>query len=107
MPKLSVIRKLIQDDDCLLDPLWTNIPENAALGITLAAGGAINIAFLVAIFVSNLPEGLASTNDLKSSGLSRKYIIVLWSVAIVIGTIATTIGYGILSNASPLVISNQ
>ncbi len=27
-----------------------NIPENAALGITLAAGGAINIAFLVAIF---------------------------------------------------------
>jgi hypothetical protein len=29
-----------------------NIPENAALGITLASGGAINMAFLVAIFVS-------------------------------------------------------
>ena len=82
-----------------------NIPENAALGITLASGGAINIAFLVAIFVSNLPEGLASTNDMKSSGLSRRYILALWSVAIVIGTISTTIGYSILSNTSPTIIS--
>jgi ZIP family zinc transporter len=82
-----------------------NIPENAALGITLAAGGAINIAFLVAIFVSNLPEGLASTNDMKVSGLSRKYILALWSVAVIIGTVATTIGYAILSNAPPPIIS--
>src|SRR6476660_6958698 len=82
-----------------------NIPENAALGITLASGGAINIAFLVAIFVSNLPEGLASTNDMRSSGLSRKYILVLWSIAIVIGTISSAIGYSILSNTSPAIIS--
>ena len=82
-----------------------NIPENAALGITLTVGGTINLAFLIAIFDSNLPEGLASTNDMKSSGLSRKYILVLWSIAIVIGTISTTIGYGILSNTSPATIS--
>jgi len=49
-----------------------NIPENVALGITLTSGGAINIAFLVVIFVSNLPEGLASTSDMKSAGLRRK-----------------------------------
>jgi ZIP family zinc transporter len=75
-----------------------NIPENAALGITLAAGGTVNVAFLTAIFVSDLPEEVASTNDMKSSGLSRKYILVLWSITIVIGIIPTTIGYGILSN---------
>lgn len=98
-------KKATSGRSLFIGSVMDNIPENAALGITLAAGGAINIAFLVAIFVSNLPEGLTSTNDLKSSGLSRKYIIVLWSVAIVIGTIATTIGYGILSNASPPVIS--
>jgi zinc transporter, ZIP family len=74
-----------------------NIPENAALGITLASGGMINIAFLVAIFVSNLPEGLASTNDMKSSGLSRRYILALWSVAVAIGTLATAKGYSVLS----------
>lgn len=82
-----------------------NIPENAALGITLASGGIINIAFLVAIFVSNLPEGLASTSDMKSSGLSRRYIIILWSAAVAIGTLSTTIGYSVLSNASPPIIS--
>jgi ZIP family zinc transporter len=82
-----------------------NIPENAALGITLAAGGTLNIAFLVAIFVSNLPEGLASTNYMKSAGLSKKHILVLWSVAVVIGTISTTIGYSVLSNTSPTIIS--
>ncbi|MGV8106547.1 MAG: ZIP family metal transporter [Nitrososphaerota archaeon] len=82
-----------------------NIPENAALGITLASGGIINIAFLVAIFVSNLPEGLASTSDMKSSGLGRRYILILWSVAVAIGTVSTAIGYSVLSNASPPIIS--
>ena len=42
---------------------------------------------------------------MKSSGLSRKYILALWSVAVVIGTIAAAIGYAILSNASPAIIS--
>lgn len=82
-----------------------NIPENAALGITLASGGMINIAFLVAIFVSNLPEGLASTSDMRSAGLGRRYILILWSVAVLIGTVSTTIGYSVLSNASPPIIS--
>jgi len=82
-----------------------NIPENAALGITLASGGMINIAFLVAIFVSNLPEGLASTSDMRSAGLGRRYILILWSVTVLIGTVSTTIGYSVLSNASPPIIS--
>jgi zinc transporter, ZIP family len=85
--------------------LMDNIPENAALGITLATGGAINIARLVAIFVSNFPEGLASTNDMKSSGLSSKYVLVLWSIGVGVAAVATTMGYGILSNASPPIIS--
>jgi ZIP family zinc transporter len=85
--------------------LMDGIPENAALGITLATGGALNIAFLVAIFVSNLPEGLASTHGMKSSGLGTKRILVTWSVALVICTLSTTLGYTILSNASPAIIS--
>jgi len=116
-PKTSKSRHLASDDKIATDSnspsgrslfigsVMDNIPENAALGITLASGGTINIAFLVAIFVSNLPEGLASTNDMKSSGLSRRYILVLWSVAVAIGTLATTMGYSVLSNASPPIIS--
>ncbi|HEY7081199.1 MAG TPA: ZIP family metal transporter [Nitrososphaeraceae archaeon] len=117
-PKVSKNRHKTESDDKIasdskpasgkalfIGSIMDNIPENAALGITLAAGGTINIAFLVAIFISNLPEGLASTSDMKSSGLSRKYILVLWSVAIAIGTFATTIGYSVLSNTSPPIIS--
>jgi ZIP family zinc transporter len=42
---------------------------------------------------------------MKSAGLSRKNILVSWSVAVVIGILSTTIGYGILSNTSPAIIS--
>jgi zinc transporter, ZIP family len=86
------------------EPSWIIFP-NAALGITIASGGIINIAFLVAIFVSNFPEGLASTNDMKSAGLGRRYILILWSVAVVIGTLSSTLGYTILSNFSEPIIS--
>lgn len=81
------------------------IPENAALGITLSAGGRLNIAFLVAIFISNFPESLASTQGMKSSGLGTKQILVLWSIAVIIGTLSTAIGYSILSYASPSIRS--
>ncbi len=103
--KPTTERKPASGKGLFIGSIMDNIPENVALGITLAAGGAINIAFLVAIFVSNLPEGLASTNDMKVSGLSRRYILMLWSVAVVIGTFSTTIGYSVLSNTSPPIIS--
>jgi zinc transporter, ZIP family len=42
---------------------------------------------------------------MKSAELGRRYILILWSVAVAIGTISTTIGYRILSNASAPIIS--
>jgi zinc transporter, ZIP family len=56
-------------------------------------------------FISNLPEGLASTHGLKSNGQSTKRIYGLWLIALVIGTVSTVIGYTVLSYASPPVIS--
>ncbi len=82
-----------------------NIPENMALGISLVTGGAVNIVLIAAIFISNFPEGLASTEGMKKNGKSRKYIIGIWSIAILIGTISTTIGFSILSKAHPSIIS--
>jgi zinc transporter, ZIP family len=80
------------------------LPENAALGLTLATGGVLKIAFLVAIFISNLPEGLASYG-MKSSGIGKKRILVTWSIALVLCTLSTTLGYAILSYVSPPIIS--
>jgi zinc transporter, ZIP family len=82
-----------------------NIPENMALGISLVTGGAVNIVLIAAIFLSNFPEGLSSAQGMKSNGRSKKYIVSLWSVAVVIGTISSVIGFTFLSNTSPSTIS--
>ena len=89
----------------LVGSVMDNIPENMALGISLVTGGGVNIVLIAAIFISNFPEGLASTEGMKSNGRSKRYILVLWSIAVIIGTISTAIGFAVLSKASPFVIS--
>jgi zinc transporter, ZIP family len=89
----------------LVGSVMDNIPENMALGISLVTGGAVNIVLISAIFISNFPEGLASTEGMKSNGRSKKYVLAMWSVAVIIGTISTAIGFAVLSKASPFVIS--
>ena len=89
----------------LVGSVMDNIPENMALGISLVTGGGVNIVLIAAIFISNFPEGLASTEGMKSNGRNKTYILVLWSIAVIIGTISTAIGFAVLSKASPFVIS--
>jgi ZIP family zinc transporter len=89
----------------LVGSVMDNIPENMALGISLVTGGAVNLVLIAAIFISNFPEGLASTEGMKSNGGSKKYILMLWSMAVIIGTTSTAIGYAVLSKTSPYVIS--
>ena len=89
----------------LVGSVMDNIPENMALGISLVTGGTVNVVLIAAIFISNFPEGLASTEGMKSNGRNKKYIIGLWSIAVIIGTISTAIGFAVLSKASPFVIS--
>jgi len=89
----------------LVGSIMDNIPENMALGISLVTGGAVNVVLIAAIFISNFPEGLASTHGMKANGRSKKYILFLWSIAVVIGTISTAIGFAVLSKTSPAIIS--
>jgi ZIP family zinc transporter len=89
----------------LVGSVMDNIPENMALGISLVTGGAVNIVLIAAIFISNFPEGLASTEGMKSNGRGKKYMLGLWSIAVLIGTISTAIGFAVLSKASPFAIS--
>jgi zinc transporter, ZIP family len=89
----------------LVGSVMDNIPENMALGISLVTGGAVNIVLIAAIFISNFPEGLASTEGMKSNGRSKKYVLGMWSIAVIIGTISTAIGFAVLSKASSFAIS--
>ncbi len=73
--------------------LLDNIPESLVLGMGLAAGGSVNVAFAAAVFVSNLPEGVAGTVNLEAAGWPRRAIGGRW-VALVAGSaLAAGLGY--------------
>jgi zinc transporter, ZIP family len=70
------------------------IPEQAVLGLGLAAGEGVSVGLIVAIFVSNLPEAIGSVSVMRES-ISRRNILRLWAAVAVICTISTVVGYGI------------
>ena len=76
--------------------LLDNIPESIILGMTLALGGAINIAFLAAVFVSNLPEGVAGSINLEDAGYSDRNILWRWVILILISAACAGLGYGLV-----------
>lgn len=73
--------------------LLDNVPESIILGMSLALGGAVNIAFLVAVFISNLPEGVAGTLNLETAGRSRRRIFLMWISLVAISAISAGLGY--------------
>lgn len=73
--------------------LLDNIPESIILGMGLAVGGTINVAFLVAVFVSNLPEGVAGSVNLEKAGYSRPRVFRLWVMLIIVSALCAGLGY--------------
>jgi ZIP family zinc transporter len=73
--------------------LLDNVPESIILGMTLALGGVINVAFLVAVFISNLPEGVAGTLNLETSGTPRKKVFWMWASLVAVSALCAGLGY--------------
>jgi ZIP family zinc transporter len=77
------------------------IPESLVLGLTIVSGGSVSAAFLVAVFLSNLPEAIAATSGLKKSGWSPRRILGLWALVTAVAGLASVVGYVALDTASP------
>jgi ZIP family zinc transporter len=71
------------------------LPEQAVLGIGLAAGDGISASLLLAIFISNLPEAIGSSSQMHGTGKPGRTIMMLWLVVAVVVTAATVIGYAL------------
>jgi ZIP family zinc transporter len=76
------------------------IPEQLVLGIGIAAGEGVSVGLLVAIFVSNLPEAIGSSTEMRAAGSRPAAIRRLWLLVALICTLATVAGYAIADNVS-------
>jgi ZIP family zinc transporter len=73
--------------------LLDNVPESIILGMSIALGGAINLAFLAAVFVSNLPEGVAGSVNLLAAGHPRRSLFWMWATLVIISALCAGLGY--------------
>jgi zinc transporter, ZIP family len=78
-----------------LGALLDGIPEQMVLGISVAAGEGVSVGLLVAIFVSNLPEAIGATTELRGAGRSPGTIWRMWLIVAALCTLAAVAGYGL------------
>jgi ZIP family zinc transporter len=89
----------------LLGALLDGVPETAVLGLTVLQTGEVGMAMLVAVFLSNLPEGVAATTTLIGGGWSKRSVLGIWAAVVVACGLAAAAGYLLLDGASPGVIA--
>jgi ZIP family zinc transporter len=80
--------------------LLDGVPESFVLGSTLAVGGAIDAAFLTAVFVSNVPEGVAGTASLRATGATNRRILANWTALVVLSALFAGAGF-LLADVTP------
>ena len=89
----------------VLGTVLDGIPESMVIGLTIYEGGAVGAAYLVAVFISNLPESISSTSGLVASGWARSRILWLWIAIAVVSGIASLAGYSLFQHSSPDVVA--
>lgn len=85
--------------------LLDGIPESIVIGLSMIGGKTVSFVAVVAIFLSNIPEGLSSASGMKKAGRGKTYIFGIWIGIAVISGVAALAGYSIFSDFSPNVIA--
>ncbi|KAF5073503.1 hypothetical protein DSECCO2_190570 [anaerobic digester metagenome] len=81
------------------------IPESIAIGLTMIEGGVVSTATVVAIFLSNIPEGLSSSAGLKTMGWRAAPVFLLWIGVTICTGFSSLAGYTIFGHFSPGIIA--
>lgn len=85
--------------------LLDGIPESIVIGVSMIKGGAVSTVAVVAIFLSNIPEGLSSSAGMRKAGRSAVYVFAIWIGIALISGAAALAGFGLFSHFSDDVIA--
>ena len=79
----------------LLGSLLDGVPESLVLGLSLVHSPQVSLAFIFAVAISNIPQGLGGTAGMLKSGWSKTKITRLWLAVCVLSILAAGLGYGL------------
>lgn len=85
--------------------LLDGIPESIVIGLSMLRGGAVSWVAVVAIFLSNLPEGLSSASGMRKAGRSAGYVFGVWGGIALASGIAALAGYALFRSFPAAVIA--
>lgn len=80
------------------------IPGSIVIGATFTSLAGIEPAFLVATFLANLPESMASADTMGRAGYTPAKILGLWGSLVLLAFVMAALGNLMLTNASPQVL---
>ncbi|WP_433284415.1 ZIP family metal transporter [Micromonospora sp. CA-244673] len=85
--------------------LLDGVPESVVIGASLLAGGPVSLVTVLAVFLSNVPEGLSSAAGMRQAGRTRRYVFLLWTAIALVSGVAALAGYTLLGGAPPAVLA--
>lgn len=85
--------------------LLDGIPESIVIGLSMLHGGTVSVVAVIAIFLSNIPEGLSSAAGMKKAGRSARYIFGVWGGIAITSGLAALTGYTLFQGFSADVVA--
>ncbi len=106
--ELTYMKKSVKTGNPLalfLGVMMDTIPESIIIGAGFVSLESYTFTFLLAVFLSNLPESIGSSMNMIEAGYSRSRIFTLWFSLIGAGIIAAALGNIFLLDAPPSIIT--
>jgi ZIP family zinc transporter len=93
----------------LLGSMLDGVPESLVLGLSLVHSPEVSLAFIFAVAISNIPQGLGGTVGMLASGWPKRKISGLWLAVCGMSVLAAVIGYwlgGVVPGATGAVVDS-